>query len=277
MSALLDDEGPKSLPQSESEVPVGRGAGDFFAFPLTAIQERIWSADCANPGNRAYNGSFRLNLEGSVDQSILEQALNELVKRHEVLRGVCRAIDGKPTLLIRPTLKLHLGVIDLRVLAPKQRESEMDRLCSEEAKRGFDLKNGPLVRIGLLRIEDKRHVLTLTIHHIVCDGWSIGILLEELAKVYTAICEGKPSPLAELAIQFGDYAVWQREQLASPEFVRQIAYWQRKMTSYQRFEVPTDFPRPAGLSVNSAIVSQMLPRVLTDALKRFSDDNRGTM
>jgi non-ribosomal peptide synthetase component F/thioesterase domain-containing protein/acyl carrier protein len=277
MSALLDDKGPESLPRSESESSAGRGVGDFFAFPLTAIQRRIWSADCANPGNRAYNGSFRLNLEGSVNQSILEKALNELVKRHEVLRGVCRVIDGKPMLLIRPTLKLHLGVIDLRVLIPEQRESEMDRLCSEEAMRGFDLTSGPLIRVGLIRIDDKRHVLMLTIHYIVCDGWSIGILLEELAKVYTAICEGKPFPLAELAIQFGDYAVWHHEQLASPEFAGQIAYWQRKLTNYRRFEVATDFPRPAGLSVNSAIVSQMLPRDLTDALKRFSDDNRGTM
>jgi non-ribosomal peptide synthetase component F/thioesterase domain-containing protein len=277
MSALIDNEGPKSQSRSESEVPAGSGVGDFFAFPLTAIQERIWSADCASPGNRAYNGAFRLNLEGSVDRSILERTFHELVERHEVLRGICRVIDGKPMLLIRPTLKLHLSVIDLRVLAPEQRESEMDRLCSEEAKRGFDLRNGPLIRVGLIRIEDMRHVLMLTIHHIVCDGWSIGILIEEFAKLYTAIREGKPSPLAELALQFGDYAVWHHEQLESPEFTRQIEYWRQKLATYRGFEVPTDFPRPAGLSVNSGIVSQMLPRDLTDALKRFSDNNRGTM
>lgn len=277
MSALTSDEGSNRSTHPESEVPLGRSDDDFFAFPLTALQERIWTADRANPGNRAYNGAFRLNLEGLVDLSGLERAFNELVKRHEVLRGVCRVIDGKPMLLIRPELKLHLDVIDLRVLAPEQRESEMDRLSSEEAKRSFDIREGPLIRIGLLRVDDKRHVLLLTIHHIVCDGWSIGVLLEELGKIYTSIRGGKPASLAERSIQFGDYAVWHREQLASAEFQRQIAYWQRKLTAYRRFEVSSDFPRPAGLSVNSAIVSQMLPRELTDALKRFSDENRGTM
>lgn len=276
MSALIDDEGLTPLPQSRSEI-LASGADDFFAFPLTAVQQRIWSADCAIPGNRAYNGSFRLNLEGPVDQSILEKAINELTKRHEVLRAFCRVIDGKPVLLVRPTLDLHLDVIDLRVLPAEQRELEMDRLCSEEAKRGFDLKNGPLIRVGLLKIDNRRHVLMLTIHHIVCDGWSIGILLEELAKVYTAICEGKSCTLPELSIQFGDYAVWHQERLASPELKNEIGYWQRKLTEYHRLEVPTDFPRPAGPSLNSAIVSQMLPRDLTDALKGFSDDNRGTM
>ena len=265
------------LPQPGSAVPADSGEGDFFAFPMTAVQERIWAADCANPGNRAYNGSFRLSLVGPVDQAILEKALNNLVKRHEVLRGLCRVIDGKPVLLVNPTLELHLGVIDLQMLAPEQAESEMDRLCSEEAQRGFDLKKGPLIRVGLIRMAGERSILTLTIHHIVCDGWSIGILMEELAKLYSAISEGKPSPLSELAIQFGDYAVWQNEQLASPELARQLAYWQQKLANYQRFEVPTNHTRPAGLSVNSAIVSQMLPRDLTGALKRFSDENGGTM
>ena len=277
MSALIDEEGSVPSSRSGPKVPAGNDVDEFFAFPLTAIQQRIWSADCANPGHRAYNGSFRLNLEGSVEPSVLEKAFNELVKRHEVLRAVCRIIDDKPMLLIRPELDLHIGVIDLRVLALEQRETEMERLCSEEAKRGFDLKNGPLIRIGLLKIADKRHVLMLTIHHIVCDGWSVGILLEELAKVYTAIVEEEPSSLPELPIQFGDYAVWNQERLASPEFKKEIGYWQRKLTGYQRLEVPTDFPRPTGLSVNSAIVSQLLPRDLTDALKRFSNENRATM
>ncbi len=212
-----------------------------------------------------------------METSILEKTFNELVKRHEVLRAVCRVVDGKPMLLIRSELDLRLGFVDLLAIPPEQRDSEMDRLCSEEAKRPFDLRNGPLIRIGLLRMAERRHVLTLTIHHIVCDGWSVGILLEELAKIYSAVSDGKSNSLPELPIQFGDYAVWSEERLAGQQFEKEIAYWKGILSSYKRLEVPGDFARPAEISLNSAIVSQVLPRDLTDALKRFSDENRGTM
>ena len=255
----------------------GSGGNDSFAFPLTALQNRIWSADSVNPGNRAFNGAFRLSLEGPLEPKILEETFNALVVRHEILRGICRVIDGKPMLLIKPKLKVHLNTCDLRSLPPRERELEIDRLCGEEAQRGFDLQTGPLIRIGLLRVDHEQYILLLTIHHIICDGWSISILMDEIATLYSAIHDGQFSPLPDLEIQFADYAVWQNEQVATGEFETQLSYWRRKLDKYEPFRVATDFPRPDGLSVNSAIVSEMLPREISEALKRFSDVHGGTM
>jgi non-ribosomal peptide synthetase component F/thioesterase domain-containing protein/acyl carrier protein len=255
----------------------GSGENDSFAFPLTALQSRIWSADSVNPGNRAFNGAFRLSLEGPLEPKILEETFNALIVRHEILRAVCRVIDGKPMLLIKPKLKVHLSTGDLRSLPPEQRELEIDRLCGEEAQRGFDLQTGPLLRVGLLRIDHEQYILLLTVHHIICDGWSISILMDEIATLYSAIHDGQFSPLPDLEIQFADYAVWQNEQVANSEFATQLSYWRRKLDNYTPFRISTDFTRPDGLSVNSAIVSEMLPREMTEALKRFSDVRGGTM
>jgi len=122
-------------------------------------------------------------------------------------------------------MHVRLQVQDLRSLSPEQREAEMDRLSAEEARRGFDVTQGPLLRIGLLRMKDEVSILTLTIHHLLCDGWSIGLIMEELQQIYSAFAEGKPSPLSPLAIQYADYVVWQREQLTSEGIAQQLAYW----------------------------------------------------
>jgi non-ribosomal peptide synthetase component F/thioesterase domain-containing protein len=165
----------------------------------------------------------------------------------------------------------------LRSFSPDQRELEIDRLSGEEAERGFDLQTGPLIRVGLLRVDHEQYVLLLTIHHIICDGWSISILMDEIATLYSAIHDGQFLPPANLEIQFADYAVWQNGQVTTGEFETQLSYWRRKLDNYEPFRVATDFPRPDGLSVNSAIVSEMLPRELSESLKRFSDANGGTM
>src|SRR4029079_8852632 len=255
----------------------GSGGNDNFAFPLTALQNRMWCADSVNPGNRALNGAFRLSLEGPLDSKILEATFNALIVRHEILRAVCRVIDGKPMLLIKPKLQVQLNISDLRSFSPDQRELEIDRLSGEEAERGFDLQTGPLIRVGLLRVDHEQYILLLTIHHIICDGWSISILMDEIATLYSAIHDGQFSPLPNLEIQFTDYAVWQNEQVATGEFETQLSYWRRKLDNYEPFRVATDFPRPDGLSVNSAIVAEMLPREVSEALKRFSDVHGGTM
>src|SRR6185295_18339285 len=213
MSELVDYVTCDHQPISD-DLP-GSGGNDSFAFPLTALQNRIWSADSVNPGNRAFNGAFRLSLEGPLEPKILEETFNALVVRHEILRGGCRVIDGKPMLLIKPKLKVHLNTSDLRSLPQGQHELEIDRLCAEEAQRGFDLKTGPLIRIGLLRVDHEQYILLLTIHHIICDGWSISILMDEIATLYSAILDGQFSPLPGLEIQFTDYAVWQNEQVAT--------------------------------------------------------------
>ena len=251
--------------------------GDLFAFPLSPAQEKMWLADRAQPGNPSYNASFRWRLDGPLDPDILERTFNEILRRHEILRATFSRNGENPVQLIAPSAHLRVQTRDLRPLTPEKRESEMDRLCAEEARRSIDIEKGPLVRVGLLRMEDQCYILMLTIHHLVCDGWSIGLIMEELQKIYAAFAEGRDSPLPELAIQYPDYVVWQRESLASAEIEQQLGYWKKKLGGYRRLEVLPDFAHAAGRTTNSAIVSMLLPRELTEALKEFSNKQGGTL
>jgi non-ribosomal peptide synthetase component F/thioesterase domain-containing protein len=250
---------------------------ELFAFPLSPVQERMWHADRANPGNPAYNGSFRWILEGPVDPALVERTFNEIVRRHEALRTAFALVDGRPVQVVSPNLHLRVPLTDLRPLAPEIREREMDRLCTEEACRRFNIENDELIRAGLLRMEEQRYVLMLTMHHLVSDGWSVGLIMEEFQKIYGAFAEGLVSPLPELPIQYADYVVWKQDQLSGPESGRQLDYWKRKLSGYRPLEVRPDFPRPAERTTNGAIVSTLLPRGLTDALKEFSTEQGGTM
>jgi len=252
-------------------------AEDAFVFPLSPAQSKMWYADRARPGNPAYNASFRWKLTGPINVRVLSRVFNEIVRRHEILRATFTEIDGNPAQIIAPSIHLNIPLRDLRSLLPVDRETEMDRLCLEEATRSFDLRKGPLVRLGLLRMDDEEHILMFTLHHIVSDGWSIGLIMEELQKIYAAYAEGCESPLPELAIQYPDYVIWQQDFLAEPESVRQREYWKKKLSGYERLEVEPDFPRPTERTTHSAIVTQMLPRELTDALKEFSGRYGGTM
>ncbi len=254
-----------------------RAAAEVYVFPLSPAQERIWLADERRPGNPAYNASFRWSLQGPLNITVLERSFNEIVRRHEILRATFARVNENPAQIIAPVLLLRISVMDLRSLPIDEREREIDRLCGEEATRSFDLKKGPLIRVGLLRAHDQQHVLMLTLHHIVCDGWSISLIMEELQKIYGAFASGQPSPLPELPIQYSDYVVWQREHNTDAALAPQLAYWQRKLESYRRLEVKTDFPRTAEYAIHGAIVSEILPRDLTDALKKFSDQHGGTL
>jgi len=250
---------------------------ELFAFPLSPVQERMWHADRANPGNPAYNGSFRWILEGPVDPSLVERTFNEIVRRHEASRTTFALVDGRPVQVVSPDLHLRVLLTDLRPLSSEIREREMDRLCAEEACRRFNIENDELIRAGLLRMEEQRYVLMLTMHHLVSDGWSVGLIMEEFQKIYGAFAEGLVSPLPELPIQYADYVVWKQDQLSGPEIGRQLDYWKRKLSGYRPLEVRPDFPRPAERTTNGAIVSTLLPRGLTDALKEFSTEQGGTM
>ncbi len=250
---------------------------DVFAFPLSPMQERMWRADRENPGNPAYNGAFRWILEGPLDPALVERTFNEIVRRHEVLRTTFAETDGSPVQVVSPCLQLSVRVRDLRSLAPALREEEMDQLCAEEASRPFDLEEDVLVRAGLLRMEDRRHILMLTMHHLISDGWSVGLIMEEFQKIYGAFAEGRPSPLPELPIQYADYVIWKQDQSSGAEILRQLNYWKNKLSGYRRLDVPPDFPRPPERTTRGAIVSTLLPRELTDALKEFSSRQGGTI
>jgi len=237
-------------------VPVARDR----ALPLSFAQERLWFLDRLEPGSAAYNVPVALRLGGALDAAALERALGEIVRRHEALRTAFREVDGVAAQVIAPFAGFALPVEDLSGLGAEEREAEARRRATEEAARPFDLSAGPLFRAALLRLGEEEHVLLLCMHHVASDGWSIGVLLRELAALYGAYRDGGDAPLPELAVQYADHAVWQREQLRGGALERQLAYWRERLAGAPALlELPTDRPRPAVQTYRGATVSAELP------------------
>jgi thioesterase domain-containing protein len=235
-------------------------------FPTTIGQQGFWYLDQMDQGNPAYNIAVRFRLQGLLRVEPLTHALNEVVARHEALRTIIGSDDGIPVQLVAPALAIPLPVDDLRGLPANRRDSRAEALTVDEARRTFELSKGPLVRARLLRLNDEEHVLLVTVHHVIADGWSIGVITQELGALYEAFRLGLPSPLPELSLQFGDFAVWQRPWLESPEVSRQLDYWTGRLASLPLLEVPPDKLRPEILTSAGHIESMVLPRPLTDAL-----------
>jgi non-ribosomal peptide synthetase component F len=265
-----------------SEVGAGSPDGnshpspDTYAFPLSPAQERIWQTCKAHPLSTIYNGSFRINLAGPVEPLILEKSINEIILRHEILRANVEEIDGHPLQVIAASLTVPVKQTDLQSIPGERREAELDRLSLEEARRTFDLSRGPLIRVGLIRMEDQRYVLTLTIHQIICDGWSIGLIMEELQQLYAAFSQGLSDPLPPISVHFADYVVWQQEMARRPEIEQQLAYWKKKLRRYRRLEIIPDFADADRASTEAQIISHLLPRALTDRLRDYSNSQGGT-
>jgi amino acid adenylation domain-containing protein/non-ribosomal peptide synthase protein (TIGR01720 family) len=223
-------------------VPVPRGG----TLPLSFGQQRFWFLERLQPGTAAYNLPAGILLAGSLEIPALAAALAEVARRHEVLRTTFRAGDGDPVQAIAPAGPVPLPVRDLSALPPELRRAEAGRLAGEEARRAFDLERGPLFRAELLRLDAGEHALLVSFHHAVTDGWSQGIFRRELAVLYGAFARRLPSPLAELPIQYADFASWQRGWLAGEILDAQLAYWRwRLLGAPPRLELPLDRPRPA--------------------------------
>ena len=224
---------------------------DVFVFPLSFAQERLWFLDQFEPGSPFYNIPTAVRLTGRLDVAALERALNEIVSRHESLRTTFATMDGEPVQVISPSLTLTLPVVDLRELPEAEREAEAMRLATEEAKRPFNLSRGPLLRASLLQLDEacpersrrEEYIVLLTMHHIISDGWSIGVFIGELTTLYGAFSSGRPSPLPELPIQYADFALWQREWLQGEVLGAQLDYWKQHLDgNLGILELPTDHP-----------------------------------
>ncbi|MDT5296661.1 MAG: hypothetical protein QOJ76_3541, partial [Acidobacteriota bacterium] len=208
--------------ESELHVPPVRAVAHDGNLPLSFAQQRLWFIDQLEVNNASYNIPTAMRLRGRLDVAALEQTLSEIRRRHKSLRTRFVEIDGEPWQVINEEARLSLPVTDLSHLPEEQRETEARRLADEEAQRPFDLSTGPLLRAGLLRLSEEEHVALFTMHHIVSDGWSMGVLVKEVAALYEAFSRGEESPLAELEIQYADYAVWQRERLQGEVLERQM-------------------------------------------------------
>jgi amino acid adenylation domain-containing protein len=245
--------------------------------PVSFAQQRLWLLDQLVPGNPFYNIPAAIRLTFPLNVAALEQSLNEIVRRHEALRTTFAVVDGKPVQVIAPSLTMLLPVLDLRTLPQSEREAESLRLATEESRRPFDLAHGPLVRTTLLRLDEADHVFLLTMHHIVCDGWSMGVFSRELAALYTAFARGRPSPLPELPIQYADFAVWQRQRLQGEVLEEQLAYWKQQLADLPVLQLPTDRPRPPVSTFRGAQQNVALSKSLTEALKALSQREEVTL
>jgi acyl carrier protein len=248
------------------------------AAPLTMTQEHLWGLDRLLPGAPFSNMPYAVRLTGVLNVVALEQSFNEIIKRHATLRTTFTTVAGQPVQVIAPTLHFPVLVEDLHTLPQVKREATAQRLTRVEALYPFDLENGPLLRVRLLRLSAQEHILLLTMHHIISDGWSRDVLLQELAVLYDTFCQGKPSPLSELSLQYADYAHWQRQWLHSEAGEAQLAYWMQQLRDpLPVLALPTDHLHTGELSLLTARQSFQIPRELSVALTRLSHQEGTTL
>ncbi len=267
LAARIDGErrGEHARPSPIPPVPRNRD------LPLSFAQQRLWFLDRLAPDNPFYNMYSAVRLTGVLDLDALRGAFREIVRRHEALRTTFQPGEHGPVQVIAPPPALDVPLVDLEGLADDVRRRELARLSTNEARRPFNLVRGPLVRAALLRIAAREHTLLVNLHHIISDGWSMGILFHELATLYGAFCQGAPSPLPELPIQYADFAVWQREWLSGERLAAELDYWRRQLAGIpESLELPFDHPRPAVESFRGATESFALPAELARALSALT-------
>jgi amino acid adenylation domain-containing protein len=242
------------------------------SIPLSFAQERLWFLEQLDPGSAAYHipGAFRLR--GDLDLPALRASLGEIVRRHAALRTTFAAAggQGQAVQVVQEAVGLPLPLADLGGLPAVPREREGMRLAREEAVRPFDLTRGPLFRAGLVRLGAREHLALVTMHHMVSDGWSMGVLVSELGGLYRAATQGEPSPLPPLPIQYTDFAVWQRDWLAGEVLEAEIAYWRQALAGLPPLDLPTDRPRPLRRRGRGALRPFALPGELSRSLARRS-------
>jgi hypothetical protein len=264
--------------REHSRVPTIPRREGSDALPLSFAQERFWVLDQLDPGGAEYNIPLCLRLKGQLDEGILKECLNRIVARHESLRTRFLAEDGRPRQSISSATPLEIPLVDATTFPEARREAEVMRLCVAEVSRPFELRQGPLLRAKLLRLGQEDHILAVTMHHIASDEWSVGVLLRELKTLYQALCSGTPSPLAELPIQYADYAIWQRELLSGEVLERQLDYWKNQLQGAPfLLELPADRPRPTTQSHRGAVVVQEFSKDLLHALRGLSRREGGSL
>jgi len=248
---------------------------EVFVFPTSFAQQRLWFFDQFEPGSPFYNIPTAVRLKGRLDVEALTRSLSEIIRRHEALRTTFVVRDGDPVQVIAPFDAQRdaalLTVGDLAGLAAEARQAEAQRLMTEAARTGFDLTRGPLLRANLLRLAEHEHLLLLVMHHIVSDGWSMGVLVREIAALYEAFSQGRPSPLPELPLQYADFAEWQREYLTGDVLEQQLAYWKQKLgDGVPALNLPTTRSRPNVQTSVGDSVSREIPLTWADALRSLA-------
>jgi amino acid adenylation domain-containing protein/FkbM family methyltransferase len=271
--------GLEASPQREdrAEAHTSAPVGETLARPLSFAQQRLWFLDQLEPETALYNISEAFRINGPLDVAALERSVNEIVRRHEVLRTTFSARDGLPVQIIWPSLHLRIPVVDVSDRHEKDHEAEAKRLAREAAERPFDLARGPLLRTTLLRLGNEDHVLLLSMHHIVSDGWSVTVFLREITALYDAFSNGRPTPLSNLTSQYSDYVQWQHHELQGEALEKQVTYWKRQLAGVSTLPLRTDRPRPPVQSFRGDQQLIVLPHELTNAVKTLSQKQHLTL
>jgi amino acid adenylation domain-containing protein len=248
-------------------------------FPLSYQQEQLWVLDRFNPGNAFYNIPITWRLKGDLNVPRLEKSLQEVVRRHEILRTCIVVENEEPRQkVVEPTFDMRLPVVDLRQVDPSEREEQARKVVMEEAGKGFELSQAPLMRGVLVQTGEREHVLVLTLHHIICDDWSLGILMKELGRLYEAYGRGEEPPLPQLEMQYGEYALEQREGLSTGKFQQQMEYWKGQLHGMpQVLELPLDHVRPARESFRGASEQRILPGGLVEGLNALGKAEKASL
>jgi len=267
---------PQFLEQLTTAVPtsslsLSRIQNATSEYPLSFVQQRLWFIHQLEAQTPAYNISLSVHLDGELNVVKLEQSLNEILKRHEILRTSFKVVDGQAIQVIAPDLTLSLPVVELRSLPLSQQQAEARKLAAEVAQTCFDLSQPPLLCAKLLHLDRGKYQLLLTLHHLIADGWSVGVLLKELAAIYTAFSRGKSSPLPELPIQYVDFSHWQRQWFQGAILESQLNYWKQQLVgSLPILDLPTDYARPTVQTFRGARQQWFLPQTLSEAIKALS-------
>lgn len=270
LALMLKDRGLHGGPEAgTASIPVYDKTGQL---PLSYGQQQLWFLEQLDSGTAAYVFTNAVHLDGPLNVTALQLALNEIIKRHAILRTRHTSDgNGRPVQVIMPALELTLHVDDLRSLAEAEKKSRADELTRAEGQTPFDIANEALIRVKLLRLEDRRYTMLLTLHHIVYDGWSLAIFFRELGEGYRAYAGGKTPALPELPIQYADYAKWQRDRIGAAPSRTQLDYWKEKLGGVLPvLSLPTDRPRPSVQRYNGALQPLALPVPLMEALTEFS-------
>lgn len=256
---------------------VAEGRTQARVFPTSFSQQRLWFMDRLVPGSAFYNVEAAIPIRAALNPTVFEHAINEIVARHDALRTTFREEKGEPVQVVAPKLNVPLPVHDLRHLPRSEQQSRQQDLRSARAREPFDLAAGPLIRTELVRLQDTGWLFLLHLHHIIADGWSMGIFSRELTALYQALAQGHASPLAPLTLQYGDYAAWQRKSLAGPPLEQLLRYWTGQLAGLKPLNVPTDRPRPPVQSYRGAFHTTEFDEGLARALAALGRQTTTTL
>jgi len=268
----------KKKPQENALIRVIPRQGGPNFFPLSFAQQRLWILDRFEPGTSLFNTATAWWLEGPLNVSALAAAFTEIHRRHESLRTTFAVQEGHPVQVVAPPQTVPLPIVDLSTLPERTRRREAHRIATEWGWLPLDIEHGPLMRTVLLKTAAERHALLMTLHHIITDGWSFGILYNELSTLYNAYSKNQPSPLRELEVQYGDFAVWQRARLQGEFVAEHLSYWKQQLANVPaRLEIPTDHPRSTVSTHKGAAIETKLSNELTNQIRTLSSRESATL